>query len=298
MTKRSVNKIELSFITINYNGYNHTVDLLQSIKESVSTIDYEVIVVDNNSSNPNEIRDIEDKFPDFKYIRSKKNLGFAGGNNLGIEAASGEHIMLINNDTIIVKDHFDQLIKHIDNDDTIGAATPLILFTKPQGTIQFAGYSELSPITLRNRLIGFGEQNTGKYPYKETPYCHGAAMVIKRDVIEKIGKMFEGYFLYYEELDWSLRIREGGYKLIFDPVQEVLHKESATVGASSYTKTYYLTRNRLLFAKRNIKGGKKYISLFYQLFIAAPKNIIKYLLIGDLSNTNAVISGCYDFLKK
>lgn len=96
-------------------------------------------------------------------------------------------------------------------------------------------------------------------------------MMVRRETLEKAGPMPEIYFLYYEELDWSVRIREQGRRIVYDPRCTVFHKESATTGQQSPLRSYCLTRNRLLFAWRNLRGGARLLSVAYQLCIAAPK---------------------------
>lgn len=286
----------LSFVTINYNGINDTLELLESVYSNIHSVPYEMIVVDNGSKDIGEIERIKERFPLIIPIRSDKNLGFAGGNNLGINIATGDLIMLINNDTLILEDHFSTLLERFETDGTIGAISPKILFANPPDTIQFAGYTPLSNITMRNSLIGFLEPNDGRYSIaKETPYCHGAAMIVKKEAIEKIGEMYEGYFLYYEELDWSCMISRGGYSLWYDPVQSIIHKESGTIGALSPLKTYYLTRNRLLFAHRNISGFSRILSIIYQLSVATIKGFFVYLAKGKKDNAFAVLRGCRDY---
>ena len=120
-------------------------------------------------------------------------------------------------------------------------------------------------------------------------------MMVKREVIERVGIMPEIYFLYYEELDWSVRIREQGWCIAYDPRCTVFHKESATTGQQSPLRSYCLTRNRLLFAWRNLRGGARLLSVAYQLCIAAPKNAVSALAHrrGDLAK--AVCRGVRDF---
>ena len=144
-------------------------------------------MVDNASQNQ-EADIISQKFPHVKVIRSDKNLGFAGGNNLGIKAAQGRYLFLVNNDTIFKDFNIQSLINRAESSDKIGVVCPKIRFAwKPQ-PIQFAGYTELSMITIRNRAIGFGEEDHGQYDTAHpTPYAHGAAMLIKREAIEKVG---------------------------------------------------------------------------------------------------------------
>lgn len=259
----------------------------------------EVIVVDNGSFQ-NEASVIEKRFPQVTAIRSNQNLGFAGGNNLGIQAAKGKYLFFINNDTLLrpQTSEFRPLMNRLESSEKIGMVCPKIRFSWGSQLIQYAGYTPLSPMTLRNKSIGCGEEDHGQYDTSyPTPYAHGAAMMVKRKVIEKAGMMPECYFLYYEELDWSMMIRRAGYEIWYEPTCTVFHKESQTTGRMSPLKTFYITRNRLLFAQRNINGGKKYLSYLYLIGIVAPKDILKYLCQGHASLSKAVIKGIMDFIK-
>ena len=115
---------------------------------------------------------------------------------------------------------------------------PKIRFAWDNNPIQFAGYTPLSRITMRNRSIGFGEEDHGQYDAAHpTPYAHGAAMMVKREAIEKAGLMPECYFLYYEELDWSMMMRRAGYEIWYEPSTTIYHKESQTTGQQSPLRT-------------------------------------------------------------
>ena len=255
----------------------------------------EVIVVDNASEH-NEALKIQQKFPQIKVIKSKQNLGFAGANNLGIKAARGKYIFLVNNDTIFKDFNIQALIDRLNSSSNIGIVCPKIRFNWNDNPIQFTGYTPLSKITIRNQSIGFGEKDRGQYntPHP-TPYAHGAAMMIKRDVIEKVGLMPDCYFLYYEELDWSMMITRAGYEIWYEPSCTIYHKESQTTGQNSPLRTYYITRNRLLLVKRNWEGITKYISYFYLFFLVAPRDIIKNTIKGHFIHVKAIIKGICDF---
>ena len=162
--------------------------------------------------------------------------------------------------------------------------------------IQFAGYTPLSRYTMRNRSIGFGETDKGQYDTAHpTPYAHGAAMMVKREVLEKVGLMPECYFLYYEELDWSMMFTRAGFTIWYEPACTIYHKESQTTGQNSPLKTYYLTRNRLLFVKRNIQGLQRYITYTYLLLIVAPRDICKYILHRQFNLASATTKGIFNF---
>ncbi|MDE6689196.1 MAG: glycosyltransferase family 2 protein [Prevotella sp.] len=287
--------IQVSIITINYNGLADTCSLIDSITFNDSM---EVIVVDN-ASRENEAEEIERRYPAVRVIRSDKNLGFAGGNNLGIKIARGKYIFLINNDTLLKEDgHIDALIRRLESSDKIGAVCPKIRFAWGTHPIQFAGYTPLSAITLRNRGIGYGEEDCGQYDTAHpTPYAHGAAMMLKREAINKAGLMPECYFLYYEELDWSMMLTRAGYDIWYEPACTIYHKESQATGQNSPLKIYYNTRNRLLFAQRNRSGIDKLLAYTYLIGVVGTKDIFKYGLTGQWTLLKSAIRGIVNFLK-
>ena len=286
------NECRLSIITINYNGLKDTCELIDSIPFDGNM---EVIVVDN-ASTQDEASIISERYPQVKVIRSHQNLGFAGGNNVGIKAAKGQYILLINNDTYFKEYNIDALINRLESSDKIGIVCPKLRFAFGNHPIQFAGYTPLSPITIRNQAIGFGESDHGQHDIAHpTPYAHGAAMLVKREAMDKVGLMTECYFLYYEELDWSMMFTRAGYEIWYDPACTVYHKESQTTGQNSPLRTYYITRNRLLFVKRNYQGICKYLSYLYLIGLVATRDILKYVFQGRLDLVKAVCRGITSF---
>lgn len=288
------NECKLSIITINYNGLNDTCAMIDSIPIGDSSM--EIIVVDN-ASVVDEAAILKQRYPHIRVIRSNTNLGFAGGNNLGIREARGKYIYFINNDTEFRSFNLDTLISRLESSQNIGMVCPKIrFFTHPQ-LIQFAGYTPLTQITMRNHSIGCGEHDNGQYNLAHpTPYAHGAAMMIKREVIEKAGEMPNDYFLYYEELDWSMMIRRAGYEIWYEPSSEIFHKESQSTGQNSPTRTYYISRNRLLFVKRNAKTATKYLSYAYIISIVTIRDIIKHIITLRHDLAKATIHGIKDFV--
>ena len=288
------NEYKLSIITVNYNGLDDTCALIESIPFNETM---EVIVIDN-ASKQDEASIIAQRYPYIKSIRTDKNLGFAGGNNVGIKEAKGKYIFLINNDTVFEEFNVDSLINRLESSPNIGMVCPKIRFAWENAPIQFAGYKPLSKITVRNIAIGFGEEDQGQYDTPHpTPYAHGAAMMIKREVIEKAGLLPECYFLYYEELDWSMMIRRVGYDIWYEPACTVFHKESQTTGQNSPLRTYYITRNRLLFAQRNQQAMAKYITYLYLISIVAIRDILKYAFQQRWDLVRATIRGVVSLIK-
>ena len=298
----------LSIITINYNGLKDTCELIETLPLEDDSI--EVIVVDN-ASTQDEATIIEQRYPQITVIRSKENLGFAGGNNLGIQASHGKYLFFINNDTLLttasilppkqgdregLTSYFQPLIDRLESSPKIGIVCPKIRFAWGNAPIQYAGYTPLSKITFRNSAIGYGEEDQGQYDIPHpTPYAHGAAMVVKREVINKVGLMPECYFLYYEELDWSMMIRRAGYDIWYEPACTIYHKESQATGRNSPLRTYYITRNRLLFVKRNNTNAIRYLSYLYLIGIVAVKDILKSLLQCRFDLAQATVKGIRDF---
>lgn len=269
----------VSIITVNYNQPEVTCQFLESLQH-ITYPSTEVIVVDNASPDQDP-GIIPERFPGIVFIRSEKNLGFAGGNNLGIRRAKGKYLLFLNNDTEVERGFLEPLVEKCENDPLVGAVSPKIKYFHHQDTIQFAGITEFHPITIRNTGLGYGVKDDGQFDLDTpTAFVHGAAMMIPMEVIRKVGLMAECYFLYYEEHDWATRIKQAGYNLWYVAGSVVLHKESISVGKMSPTRIYYMNRARLMYLRRNVNGFTFLAAILYQLFIAIPKNALVYLLKG------------------
>ena len=256
------------------------------------------MVVDNASNNQ-EAEVIAKRYPQVKVIQSDQNLGFAGGNNLGIQSAQGKYLFLVNNDTVFKDFNIQALIDRIESSPDIGIVCPKICFAWGNNPIQFAGYTTLSKITVRNHAIGFGEEDHGQYNTAHlTPYAHGAAMLIRRDAIDKVGLMPECYFLYYEELDWSMMFTRAGYQIWYEPQCTIYHKESQATGQNSPLRTYYLTRNRLLLVRRNPQEFNKVLAYMYLIGIVSLRDILKYALTARFDLLKATIRALWHFIYK
>ena len=269
----------VSIITINFNNISVTLDLLLSIRECTYK-NLEIIVVDNGSDlNPTEM--IEEIFPEVKAVRSSKNLGFAGGNNLGIQYANGEYIFFVNNDTLFAENLIEELIKPFYENESIGIISPKVIYYEKPNIIQYAGATEINSLTGRNKVIGQGKNDNNKlFKSDFTFFAHGAAMIIRRSIVEKVGVFPEIFFLYYEELDYSYRIRKAGYKVYFNNRAVIYHRVSYSVGADSPLKTYYMTRNRIMFMHRNFTGMRFIIFILFFILFTIPKNTFNYINSG------------------
>lgn len=271
--KNSTNTLPLvSIVSVQYGHPEVTIEMVKSLRK-ISYPNIEIIIVDNNSpdGNPDIVKE---ECPEIIYIKSDKNLGFAGGNNLGFREAKGKYILMLNNDTEVEPDFLEPLVNKMENDPQIGIVSPKIRFYHTPDTIQYVGYEPINPITQRGGAKGFGEKDNGQYEKDaEASYGHGAAMMVSMDVIKKVGLMADIFFLYYEELDWAHRIRDAGYKIYYVHNSLIFHKESiSTGGRVSPLRAYYMTRNRIMYLRRNFSGFTYILALLYQLFVAVPKN--------------------------
>src|ERR1700744_3581506 len=268
----------VSIITVNFNQSLVTEQLLQSINSTNTYSNINIIVVDNGSKeNDTEIWKV--KYPGVDFIRSDINLGFAGGNNLGIKAAKGDYLFFVNNDTEFTPGLVQTMASVLDNHPEVGMVSPKIMYFDEPGMIQYAGYTPMNYYTARNYTVGQFEMDKGQYDNITGPtgYGHGAAMMVRREAIDKAGTMAENFFLYFEEMDWCDRIRKAGYQIWVDTRATIFHKESVSVGKMSGLKEYFMNRNRLLFIRRNAPGSAKFVFYIYFVGVVTPRNIIKYI---------------------
>lgn len=229
-------RIKLSVIILNYN----TADLLSSCLSAVLASkgfergQLEVIAVDNNSSD-NSVEMVMKDYPAVKLIRNERNLGFSAGNNTGIKVARGKFLLLLNSDTLVEPDVLIGVLKMMESDASIGAATCLLQtgdgkldpashrgFPTPWNSLSyFLGLEKLFP---GSRLFGGYHQGWKNLRVPHDVDCISAAfMMIRAQVIEKVGFLDEKFFMYGEDIDWCLRIKNAGYRILFYPGVKTLH---------------------------------------------------------------------------
>jgi GT2 family glycosyltransferase len=265
----------VSIVSVNYNTDKITAELLRSLRQ-VTYPNLEILIVDNASAT--DAGYLAKQFPEIKFIQNTKNEGFAGGNNRGIVQASGEVLLLLNNDTEVEPGFIEPIIELFRTDARIGIISSKIRYFNSPGTIQYAGGEQINTLTARGKFIGTGEQDHGQYDQPHQTYlAHGAAMAIRRSVFNRIGLLPEVYFLYYEELDFCEHAQRAGFTIWYQPQSLVLHKESMSVGKISALKVYYQNRNRLLFIRRNVFGLKGLLSRLFFTFVSAPAGMLKFL---------------------
>jgi len=236
-------------IILNWNNWPDALECLESL-ENNDYHNYQVVIIDNGSKEK-----LQAPSPEIKIIYNKENLGFSGGNNVGIKYAlekGADYVLLLNDDTIVAPDFLSRLVEAGESDKKIGIVGPKIYFYEDRNRIWSAG-GKLNWLYNKGSLRGWDQIDKGQYDspkIQETPHLTGCCVLVKKEVIEKIGLMPEDYFFYYEDTDWLMRARRTGYKCVFIPEAKIWHKISRSAVAESSTYIYYHARNGLIFAQR------------------------------------------------
>lgn len=261
---------KVSFILLNWNGLQDTIECLESIKE-ITYPNYEVLVVDNGSEG-NDVEVLRKKFGDYiQIIENDENYGFSEGNNIGIrfilKNSNPEYILLLNNDTVVDKEFLKELVTLAEEEQKIGIVGPKIFyynFNDRKDIINFAG-ADLNLWNLKERRYGCCEVDKGQLDeYREVEKVEGSCMLLKRSLIENIGLLDPDYFTYWEETDYCFRARRAGFRLFYAPKAHVWHKIAASTGGpKSAHHLYYMTRNQFLFLKKNANKIQIFIFLLY-----------------------------------
>lgn len=243
--------------------------LLDVAKLDVHGLRAECLVVDNGSPDGTEeaIKDYKLPNMDYKFIQSGANLGFAGGNNVGISDAlkrKFDFIILMNNDLILPKDIVLKLVKYMVTNPRVGLASPKMYFAKGYefhkdrykksdlGNVLWYAGGIIDRDNVYTFHRGVDEVDHGQYDkIEDTDVANGAVVIIRREVFQKVGLLDSDFFLYWEDADFSEKAKRAGYKIMYYPETYMWHKVSASTGGSgSPTNDYFLTRNRFYFAMR------------------------------------------------
>lgn len=258
----------VAVIILNYKTKRLTLKCIDSIKKS-SYKNTEIIVVDNNSED--DLEDDIKNIPRVSFIQTGENLGYTGGNNIGIKKAlvlGSDYIFVLNSDTELDNNAIENLVKTGEKDNKNGILGPKILFDDKK-TIWFAG-GVFDENNILGSHKGVDKIDDGRFDTEmETDYITGAAMFIKKEVIDKIGLLDDRYFLYYEDSDFCVRARNAGYKIIYAPKAIVFHENAKSTGLGSSLQDYFITRNRMLYASKFSSFKTK-----FALFREAIRNIL------------------------
>ncbi|WP_293709235.1 glycosyltransferase family 2 protein [uncultured Parabacteroides sp.] len=282
----------ISIITVNYNGIVDTRNLLNSLCINIVDIEYEMVVVDNGSKE-NEAELLQQEFFQIKAIRSDVNLGFSGGNNLGVKYSKGDYLLFLNNDLIITSDFITPLLDIFSQKEKVGIVSPQIL--NMDGSLCYGGCEPIGRFLLRIHYLN-GDPKNGLQTLQEVSLAHGAALMIKRDILNSVGGWPDIYFLYSEEVDLSICIKNLGYSIWYEPNSFVYHLGSQSTGKGSPLVCYYNTRNRLLLYKRNLKGVVQTMSILYQVLLNVY-HLFLLLISRKTVLAKAVFCGTKDFFQ-
>src|SRR3990167_9534239 len=282
----AMDKLKIAIIVLNYKGLEDTLSCLDSLRRiKRNNFNIEIIVVDNGSGDGS--KEALSNFRDIRLIALEKNLGYSGGNNVGIKEAikrNSNYLLILNNDTLVDPNLLTELVNAAKKGDII---SPKIYFAKgfefhksrykkaDLGKVIWYAGGEIDWQNVIGKHIGVDEVDKGQYSASiETGFATGACMFVKREVFEKVGFFDEKYFLYLEDIDLCQRAKRAGFKITFEPKAIIWHKNASSSGGSgSKLQDYYITRNRLLFAFKYANFKTK-LALLRQM-ISQIRNSIK-----------------------
>ncbi len=283
-------------------GYYHSALCLQSMR-SITYDPVEIIVVDNGSSDDSVLR-LREEFPEMTFIRSEINEGFAGGNNIGIEYAcqhGSKHILLLNNDTAVTPSFIEPLLERLESDPQIAAVSGKIYYHPlavggRENIIWYAGAEQKWHMgyTHKHQL----EEDKGQCDIaSEVAYASGCMMLMRGEVLKKIGGLSEDYFMYWEESDWCMRARESGFSSWYEPKSLIYHNvRSSDPGKESPLYTYMMFRNFLIYAKLYFHGLNKV--RFWIVYPIHFLNRVRICLIaGNTKAAKSIFQGVADYFK-
>lgn len=284
----------VAIVVLNWNGYFDTARCLRTVQQ-VDHPALHCIVVDNASTDGSYER-LHAEFPQFEILRAERNLGYAGGNNLGIARAleiDSKYVYVINNDTEVPPDSITRLVAAMEEDERIGQLGPLI-HDATCGRIGAAGGMIHWP-TVEPRQIGHLEEDRGQFTaMAEVGFVPGTAILARAAAIREVGVIPEHYFIYFEDVDWSLRFQARGWKTMVEPRAGILHYESATMGQHSPIKLYYQVRNNLLFLDDWVPDAERTASR-NRLHFKHMKQTVKSALKGSVPHLRAIATGYADY---
>lgn len=244
-------------VVLTWNGYAHTSRCLQSLQQAAYS-NLRVLIVDN-ASHDGSFERLSAEFPTFTFISNPENLGFARGCNVGIRAAMAApdcaYVLLLNNDAVVTSHFLEEAIKTAESDRSIGLIGGKILHTTEPNKIWYAG-GTVNRWRGGARIRGYGETDHGQYDLPaEVEFVTGALMLIRREVLEKVGLLPEEYFFGVEEHDYSLSVRLAGYKLYYVPEFLVYHLADGSHYNYDPKFVYNGYRNKLIFAEKFLPLG-------------------------------------------
>ncbi len=271
------NPPKVTVIVLNWNGLTDTCECLESVR-IITYPNYETIVVDNGSSG-DDVRLLLERFGEqIRIIASPENLGFAGGANLAIRETinrGDDYVLLLNNDVTVDQKFLNEMVRAAEELPDAAALCPKIYFRDRPKVICSTG-GRVNPWAGAARQVGRGEEDRGQYERVATrDYADGAAMLIRRQALERVGLLDEEYFAYWEETDWCARAAEAGYRCYYVPAARVWHKTARSQAPDA--EYYYLfRRNAFLFLRKRKSPLHLLSALALYLFVSGPFYLIRH----------------------
>jgi GT2 family glycosyltransferase len=296
----------VAIIVVNWNGYEFTKACMVSLSK-VLYPNFKVILVDNASTDVQD-KNLKDNFKEVIYLQNTENLGFTGGNNRGIKYAienNFEYIMLLNNDTEVEADFLDMLIDKISILPQVGAIQPKMLFMHDKSRIWNAGGIYFSLLGWP-KTIGENVKDKARYNKpKEVDWITGCCFLVKASVVKRVGMLNERYFIYFEDVDWSFRIKSSGYKLYYEPAAVIYHHAGMSNKRKSKGKEGYLSpfvhylniRNNIWLLKQHVPPYL-YFSVFIFHFIKFFTYLAYFATRGRFTKLRFGFRGLKDGLLK
>ncbi len=273
-------------IVLCHNGLDLTLDCLATLyRQDYPLLD--VTIVDNNSQD-GTVEAVRSQFPQTQIISAHANLGYASGNNLGIQAALERGLdlcFLVNNDTRLFPSCVSTLVNVIENHPSAGIVGPMVRTWNNAGRISSAG-GRINWRYASAVNVGAGEIDHAQYPARPVDFINGCGIMATREAIQSAGMLDPKFFMYWEETDWCMRVRNAGFEILFEPKARMQHKATLRDNELSPTTIYYLTRNRLLFFYRHTKYPLKGVALYSALH-GAVSGIRKHRQAGRYAHATA-----------
>ena len=320
--------MDLSIVIVNYNVFDDVLECIGSINNNIKKLDYEIIVVDNNSAN-RDIEKLSDYFPGVKLILNSDNRGFGHANNIGVSKASGDYIVLVNPDIIFTDNSLEIMYEFINTNSNIGVVGPVQV--KPNSGIEYyytffpSIYSRLmqefrlymtAPV-MKKRFYTFLDENIKKGKPFEVDWVMGSCMMLKRQLFNETGAFDEAFFLYEEETELEFRIKSSGLQNYIHPGAKVLHNHHSSAGKLGVIfVTYQEFRSRIIFDSKRFRGYKYFLrrllilfALFLRVMYFLPKSFFSFgsgkkyranydLLIFALRSRTNILNDRFNFNEK
>ncbi len=291
----------VAIILLNWNNFNDTRACLRSL-ENLSYANFHCIVVENGSEDGSGEKLASIK--NITLIPNQKNLGFSGGNNVAIKFAlkqKFDYVLLLNNDTVVDSKFLSFLVDEAERDISIGVAGPKIYYWGSQKKIWGAG-GGISRLLKRTFHFGENRFDNGEFDQiREVDFVSGCCMLIRREVVEKIGLLDPVYFMYYEDVDFCQRAQRAGFKIVYVPESIIWHKVSAT--SNRAFRDYYRMRNHIIFLKKNFNYST--LRIVFMALIVSKERALRILarkfVRGDresvLKRMKSLVVGFFDGIK-